>query len=389
MSKELYEEMMKLVIELCGCVVNGKVPDGKKLQGVDLETLYAVSGKHLLAAIVAEALERAGIRNEAFIQAKAKAIRKNILFDAERGRILERMEQNGIWYMPLKGAILKELYPGMGLRQMADNDILFEAEKAEIVKAFMEDLGYETISFGHSNHDIYHKDPVLNFEMHTALYGPNHQEEFYLYYRNVKKRLVKDPGNACGYHFRPEDFYVYMIAHEYKHYMGGGTGVRSLLDIYVYLNHYKDKLDTAYTGRELEKLGLVEFEQTGRQLAEKLFGKEAVTSGNAYEVSLSETEKEMYDYILSSGTYGTSKNSIVNRMRRELGKNVEVTKKRRWRYIWARVFPPREKLLPYYPAAKYKVLLPFVYVFRIVRGVTSRRKRVFTEWKVVRDQKEL
>ena len=26
-----------------------------------------------------------------------------------------------------------------------------------------------------------------------------------------------------------------MIVHEYKHYSGGGTGLRSLLDTYVYL----------------------------------------------------------------------------------------------------------------------------------------------------------
>ncbi len=41
------------------------------------------------------------------MQVKKKSIRKNCLLDIERTSILADMEQHGIWYMPLKGSILK------------------------------------------------------------------------------------------------------------------------------------------------------------------------------------------------------------------------------------------------------------------------------------------
>ena len=149
----------------------------------------------------------------------------------ERAAILEKLEEAGIWYMPLKGSVLKDLYPRYGMRQMADNDILIDASRAEDVKSIMQSLGFTTECFGMSNHDIYHKPPVSNFEIHTALFGLSHEEKIYVYYRDVNSRLIKDEGKRCGWHFTPEDFYVYITAHEYKHFSGGGTGLRSFLDV--------------------------------------------------------------------------------------------------------------------------------------------------------------
>lgn len=77
-----------------------------------------------------------------FIEAKSKAIRKNILLDTEREKIFEFLEQNKIWYMPLKGVILKELYPKIGMRQMSDNDILFDETYRKDIVRFMKNKGY-------------------------------------------------------------------------------------------------------------------------------------------------------------------------------------------------------------------------------------------------------
>ncbi len=104
------------------------------------------------------------------------------------------------------------------MRQMSDHDILFDAAHAEEVKAIMEGLGYTSKYFGSSNHDCYYKEPVYNFEMHRALFGRRHEVKLQDYYRNVKDRLIQDAGKNYGYHFSPEDFYIFMVAHEYKHY---------------------------------------------------------------------------------------------------------------------------------------------------------------------------
>ena len=55
-------------------------------------------------------------------------------------------------------------------------------------------------------------------------------------------------------------FYLYVTVHEYKHYAGGGTGLRSLLDAYVSLRRHGDGMDMAYIAAEAEKLGIAEFD---------------------------------------------------------------------------------------------------------------------------------
>ena len=156
-------------IYLIRCVLHDQIPKKEKLDKIDLSKLYEVAEKHSLTAITAYALESAGVVDERFTQAKAKAIRKNALFDIERQRILFEFEKAEIWYLPLKGIVLQEFYPRYGMRQMADNDILFDPARRNEVKEIMEKLGFKSNYFGGSNHDVYHKQPIINFEIYSIL----------------------------------------------------------------------------------------------------------------------------------------------------------------------------------------------------------------------------
>ena len=98
--------------------------------------------------------------------------------------------------------------------------------------------------------------------MHNALFGEYHKSELFNYYRSVKDRLIKDPDNNFGYHFSANDLYIYITAHEYKHYSRGGTGIRSLLDTYVIWQKLGDELNEDYIKAECTKLDISEFEQT-------------------------------------------------------------------------------------------------------------------------------
>lgn len=71
--------------------------------------------------------------------------------------------------------------------------------------------------------------------MHTSLFYTVHDSKWQEYYKNIRTRLVKDDDNSYGCHFSDADFYIYMTTHEYKHYAHSETGLRSLLDCYVYL----------------------------------------------------------------------------------------------------------------------------------------------------------
>ena len=148
------------MLYLSACAVNGIVPDTGRIAHMNLEKLFQICQFHSFTAIVCMSLESVGIANKKFIEAKSKAIRKNILLDTEREKIFEFLEQNKIWYMPLKGVILKELYPKIGMRQMSDNDILFDETYRKDIVRFMKNKGYHLKSGINAHCDEWVKEPV-------------------------------------------------------------------------------------------------------------------------------------------------------------------------------------------------------------------------------------
>ena len=217
-KRMVYED----IVYLCKCAVDGEKPDVQRIRS-SMEELYETAEEHMLTSAVGMALESSGIRKENFTKAIAQAQRKNALLDADRIKVLAALEEAGIWYMPLKGAILKDMYPKYGMRQMADNDILVDPGRRADVREIMEKLGFTVKMYEIKNHDVYYKEPVSNFEMHIYLINGRSNDQLLTYYLNIKDRLLKDKDNQYGYHFTDNDFYLFLMAHEYKHYVEGGT----------------------------------------------------------------------------------------------------------------------------------------------------------------------
>lgn len=365
MNREEYRRNIEEVIYLASCAVNGKTPDAERIKKIDLTELYKAADKHMLTSITAFALESAGVYAPEFTQAKGKAIRKIAAMDIDKQMLFERLEKEKIWYMPLKGVVIKDFYPSFGMRQMSDFDILFDSDYTEEVRTIMSELGFTTEHFGEGNHDVYFKQPVSNFEMHTGLFSPNHKKEIYDYYQNIRERLIKDDSNNYGYHFRNEDLYIYIIAHEYKHFSSSGTGLRSLLDTYVFIKKLGNTLDNDYITAESEKLGISEFEQKNRRLSLRLFGGE----------ELSDEDRQMLEYIIFSGTYGTIENIVKNGVDKYGG-----GKKGKVKYLMRRLFMPMDDVKTVYPFFyRHKILLPALFFYRIGKSLTVRRKKARTE----------
>ena len=132
------------MIYLASCGVNESNPDAEFIKEIDLEQLYDMSCVHSMEALIGMVLKQAGVSlSKEWNEKIAKAIRKNLLFDAERAKLLSFMEQQGIWYLPLKGIILKDYYPALGMRQMSDNDILFDYSFSKEIQKYMVSQGYK------------------------------------------------------------------------------------------------------------------------------------------------------------------------------------------------------------------------------------------------------
>lgn len=328
-----------------------------------------------------------------FRKAIAESQKRTLLFDRDRAAVLAELEHAGIWYMPLKGVILKDLYPRFGMREMCDNDILYDADRMADVWKIMTNLGFETESYHKGMHDVYRKPPVSQFEMHRMLMDYTEGTDICAYYENVKDRLLKDTEHSYGYHFSKEDFYLFLTAHAYKHFSGSGTGLRSLLDIYVYLK--KQQLDMTYIAHETAAMGISGFEKNSRELALHLFRVKKTETGQEAEAKtliITETpsvtepfpeaklpsienlpdkdQQKLLNQILSDGTYGFL----------DAGIQRKISDKGKFRYFVSRLTLPREIMLADFPILKKApVLYPLFWVIRLLRGVSFRRKKAFLE----------
>lgn len=300
-----------------------------------------------------------------------------MLLDTERKQICQFLEENKIWYMPLKGVYLKEYYPKIGMRQMCDNDILIEESAIKTVNRWMIERGYEVPknSEHEKNHDYeYLKNPCYNYEIHFSLFTKISGQPRYEYYKYIKTKLIKDADNNYGYHFTLEDFYIYMVAHEFGHFSSGGTGLRSLIDTYVYLKKFSDSMDGKYINEECKKLEIDDFEKKNRELALKVFSSTKLPEFN-------DDEREMLGYYLGSGTYGTIANLTAQKMKKFKDETGSTSK---FRYLFHRIFPPMDTYRLWFPFFyKHKIFLPIGWAYRLCRGIFCKHSMIKSEIKVI------
>lgn len=359
------------LIYLLSCSVNEVAPDIERVNEIDFDAVYDLASYHSVIATVSFAIERVTELPYKYDQAKKKTIRRLALFDIERSKILSVFNKEKIWYLPLKGIILKDYYPKFGMRDMSDNDILCDSSRMSDIQQILQDLGYTKETNVNPIHDCYTKAP-LDFEFHKSLFNELELKSIADYYVDIKDKLI-NKKNSMEYCFTPEDFYVYMTAHEYKHYHYGGTGIRSLLDTYVFLKRHNKELNWNYIYQELAFLSLTDFEKMNRELALKVFS----------ETPMDNDEKQLFMYFLSSGVHGTKEHLWKNRLSQALSGDDSEKSKRN--YLFDRIFIHGETLKNAYPFVyRYKVLLPGLYIYRFIKAIFVKPKKIWTEYKQVK-----
>ena len=353
------------VLYLLSCAANSKKAEKNRIDKMDLDALYTLCKTHSITALVSSVLlEHLKENREQYTkwaEEQMKALYRDMNFATERAKILAFLEKSGIWYMPLKGVILKDYYPQPELREFADNDILIDEKRASDVRAFLLENGYRAKD-GDSGHvDEYEKEPCFNFEMHRALYHTNNPV-FYDYYKDVKSRLLKDENNRFGFHFSQEDFYVFMVSHAYRHYRDNGVGIRSLLDIYVYNKALGKSLDYVYIETQLAVIDSLDFEKQMRALAGKAFGEG--------KPIFNEEETQILCYYFRSGTFGSEEYSVENHMKKLTGE-ADFSAAGRKKYWLKRLFDMEQYKRDFPRAYKTKIFIPFLILYRACRGLTK------------------
>lgn len=289
------------------------------------------------------------------------SVLKSAYQDAEQEQISNLLEENKIKHLFLKGSVLKTLYPSLDLRSMADLDILVDKNSLKSLTPLMKKIGYQVERLG-GNHDVYYKPPFMNIEFHRQMIDESYAMS--RYYQNIWDKVQLVANKNYAYELNKDDFYIYMIAHAAKHYQNGGTGIRSVIDVYIYLQQFKSQLNWDYLEKEFRKLKIFEFAENLQKLSQVWFSNEVAD----------ESINLIGDYIINSGTYGTFAHSMM----------LKESNKRHM--IFKRAFPGYKTMVKLFPILKYiPILLPFFWIFRLFKAIIIKPKTIKQQMSIIKN----
>lgn len=357
---------IKFTLSLLSSVINETEPLQPDFQP-DWNFIHSFTKKHNVDNTVFYAIEQLNNKPEPQLYKnwknnRNKCVHRNMIQRQEFSAICSAFEQNEIDFMPVKGFDVSSLYPIEAARYMSDLDILIRQDRDKAGDILLE-MGY-TIKKHDIDYDMpFTKPPFMVVELHNNLF-PMHSP-YRSYFDEVFLRCT---NTGHQYTLNVEDFYIYEIVHLFKHHSSGGTGIRSMMDFYLINNTVLPKADTEKIRNELDNLGLLDYSNLIGFIADKWFRR------NDFD-SFSEDET----FILSSGTYGTATHSVMQ----------NVSNSTKSQYVKNRLFPPKNNMLEYFPKLRKRpYLLPFYYIYRLIRGLFCRNQKVINEYKIIKANKK-
>lgn len=277
-------------------------------------------------------------------------------------KVFAAFDAHRIDYLPLKGVLLKHIYPKPEMRRMGDADILFRREQYDAIKEVLTELGF-TFDY-ETDHETVWKHPSLLLEMHKRIV-PRRDKDLYRYFGNGWSHAVAEGDTPFRYRFIPEMQFVSLFVHLVKHYRGGGIGLSHMIDLWVFRRHHPE-LDETVIRAELDKVYLGEF------------------YANVWDTLLvwfegaEPTEKTDFitGVIFENGVYGTRERAHLSYVAKaghgeHAHSNSYATK---WLYL---IFPPKRTLLTKYPVLRrHGWLLPLIWAVRWVDTLLFHRGRI-------------
>ena len=405
------------LMHLIGCVVHSTVP-APKPASINWDEIYTLARSNSVEALAWAGLQQLRKHDSEHTQVPAPLVnawqqRANVTlfqqtrYEMERERLMQKLAENGIACMPLKGANLSALYPA-GTRSMGDNDILYgyvqrnasghylpmhdSAHTPEqcfhVLKDVMHSCGYKEAECG-TGEDAFEAQG-LRFEFHRRLTQPVDGHEIHTYYLNPWLHTHPVPGHTSPndeptlFQFTDEDEYLFNLVHMFKHYRTSGCGVRFLVDEYLFLRAKHKTLDYDYLAKQLHALGLTAFNDRVRDLSEHVLA----PASDSIEIidRLSPMESTMLSFMLNSGTYG----NLEYAMNIAMGQAAPGTddskqsRRSRLRYLWHRLYPGMAAVESMYPiVGRFPVLYPFTPIYRLCHGLMHNPKKFGAEWRIL------
>ena len=334
------------------------VPEGMTLKG-----LYAYQKEQDVANMAFAALKRLGFSAEQlkdFYDDYKLNVLREARFELAGQQVFEALEKEGIPFLPLKGAILKNYYPNPALRTFTDIDI-YVGDRLKAAENVLLELGYEKKIDFDTNDISYTKKPSLHIELHKDLFPDDY--DFGGYFDEPFEHTELKDGREYYHLYKTDDFFIHVLCHLYKHFTFGGCGLRQYLDVYVMTR--KMELNMEYIRSQLRSFGMEGFMDTTLRLNCFFF------DGKKPDDEL----LEIAEFVFNNSTFGSADNRLVldydkgHGEKRTLLGNIKYFADR-WQLKYSQM-KPRYKVLKYLP-----FLLPLCWIHKLFAALLFRRDTV-------------
>ncbi len=356
------------IIYLLKCAIKNELPTTIP-EDIDWSILFQLAQYHSISNLICYALQNClGMIDKEVAEKFLSMYKQYIVIEAQQqyylDELCEEFEKAGVLYAPMKGSVIKHLYPEPDLRSSTDIDIYIGKGNAAKAKAIMDALGFETLEYDAEVliHDTYHIDKFVTVELHHELMPKIPYFKGVEVCPEIQDSITRINGTKYGYEFTKEGFYLFMIIHIAKHVKHNGMGIRGYLDVWIYLRNYKQILDWKIIGDMLEKAKLTKFHNQVLSLVDYWFNDTETTDQIVLDFSA---------HTIGSGLMGTHQMVTSE----ELYKNK--TEGKKYKYYLNTVFLPIEFMRDKYRfLRKAPILLPFCWIHRIFDVIFFKRDRL-------------
>ena len=326
-------------------------------------SILKLSNRQSILPIVLRGMDKLGIADPSqalFEQHRLKSDYRVIQHDDALKRVSSALDEAGIPYIPLKGAVLRHLYPDITLRTSSDIDVLIkETDLDKAVAVLEEKTDFKTDKRNY--HDVSMISSRVHLELHFSI--KENMKNIDRFLSRAWEYIIPSDEGSC-YQFSPDFQVFHVVAHMSYHMVHGGLGIRPFLDLWLL------RTKTEYSEETIRQMfsecGILMFYEKSCQLVD------AWMSGEKIPDTLELYEK----YCLDSRVFGNEETIIAAKQR----------EKRGFGYLVGRIFMSRDELATEFPEIEKKpYLIPLCQAKRWTRLLKKqKRDHVRKEMKAIK-----
>lgn len=372
---EVNKKVKKQVLDVIKCALKEqKYTENLKNE----QTVYDFIRQSGLTALFFSAIDKK-FASKTFYDKLQKNFFTNVFLDTkalESVKVIKKIfDEHKIDYLFIKGTHIKHLYKQTYFRPMGDIDCLIRKKDISKTRKILKQYSFKMLAKSEA-HDVYSYNNQL-IEIHQKIFVKSNKKD-----KSVLQRPWDYANHIEGFEYRLDHTIeaVHLLYHLKKHIVSSGIGLRSVLDIPLFLNHYEKEIDKKLFEQILKEMNIYQLTQIILTFCEKAFDLKTIFLNKDFVLS-----KEQYDivvnYTFTSGVHGHGKE--FNPMAPRVAKGNKLST------LFKMMFPTWENMKAKYTWLKYApFLLPFAYIIRGFQFAFLKTKYSFSKFRKLKTADE-